>query len=121
MSLSLSTVISRALVLGAIGACLPLIGLVYAAIAFSGPPTAVMDYVAFGISVTFWLPAAASWKFPVAGFVAFTLLFGIALTMCVSSGSSTSECFYSLVFQLIGWAFLVLNLLFIYVRRRLGA
>jgi hypothetical protein len=110
--------ISGALVLLALGACVPLLGMIYAALAFSGRPSSVTDYIAFGISASFWIPVAASWKFPISGLITFALLFFIALIMCIDSHTSLGQCLYSLVFQLISGAFLLLNLLFIYVIRR---
>jgi hypothetical protein len=112
------TVLSRVVIVIALGASLSEAIFCLMGLGFSGLPDSVMERVVFILGALFWIPAAASWKFPVAGFIAFALLFGVVLAMCIRSHTSIAGCFYSLVFQSIGGAFLMLNFLFVSLVRR---
>lgn len=113
MSLKRAEVVSRGLILVALSAALLQVLFDYTAAGFSGAPTTTIDRVTIGASLMFWLPVAASWKFPRIGFVCFVTLLGVVLAICASSVSRLAECLYALIFPVISGVSLLLNLLFI--------
>lgn len=109
MSLTISKMLSGALLLIAVGASLPLAGMVYVSFAFSGSPRTPSEWVISLVAFTLWIVVAATWKFPRAAYIVFMALYMAALAWCTSRGAGIGECFRALVFPTVSAMALTVN------------
>lgn len=116
MPLTRSTILSRALVIIALGASIAQALFSSISFGFAGPPASVIERLMLIVSGLLCMPALASWKFPRAGFVVFVLLFGTAIILCtppVSPSPGWVNCWYLLLPGAISGVFLLLNLMLV--------
>ena len=113
MSLTRSTMLSRALIIIALGASISQALFSSMGLGFSGLPASLIERSTLIASGLLCMPALASWKFPRTGFVVFVLLFGTAIILCtppISPSPGWVNCWYLLLPGAISGVFLLLNL-----------
>lgn len=120
MSLTTPLVVSRALVLIAVGACLPLALSMYVIVGFSGPLRTPLEWAVALTGFTLWIPIAVSWKHPYAGYTIFMAVYTAVLAICVVNGGGVGKCIYGLVFPTISAVVLTCNVLMLLVTGRAG-
>lgn len=120
MPLTRTAMLSRLLVLVALGASLSEAMLSCMGLGFSGLPDGLVARAAYILGGVFWIPTAASWKFPRAGFGAFAVLFATTVVLCeppISPPPGWADCIIFILPGAFNGAFLGLNLLLVLVER----
>lgn len=117
--------LSRLLVLIALGASVSEAMLSYMGLGFSGLPASLVERSALVAGGLLWAPTLASWKFPRSGFVVFALLFGTAIALCeppISPPPGWADCSVFTIPGTIAGVFLGINLMLVAAQRhRLAA
>ena len=107
------SMISTCLLLAGVAACLYIILALYTGYSFAGPPTSAYDVMELVLALSFWIPVAASWRYPRIGFGLFVLLLCAELAKCVFAHYPHVECFSGLItLELVGIP-LLLNIVYL--------